>query len=69
MLPACQMKRSWSQIAAGLMFSAKYFLKIPNTISHEARRGFEMQQPITLGDIQRSPGGLESSQSSILLSV
>jgi hypothetical protein len=58
-----------AQIAAGLIFSAEYFLTIPYAISHEARRGFEMQQPITIGDIQRSPGGLASSQSSTLLSV
>jgi hypothetical protein len=53
MLPAGQIKRGWPQIAAGMMFSAKYFLTIPYTLSHEARCGFEMQQPITIGDIQR----------------
>jgi len=67
MLPAGQMNRGWPHIAAGLMFSVKYFLTIPYT--HEARRRFEMQQPITIGDIQRSPGGLASIQSSTLFSA
>jgi hypothetical protein len=62
MLPADQIKRGWLQIAAGLMFSAKYFLSIPYTISHEALRDFEIQQPVNIGDIQRSRGGLPSGQ-------
>jgi hypothetical protein len=68
MLPAGQMKHGWPQISIGLMFSAQYFLTIPYNISHEARRGFEMQQLITIEYIQRSCGGFASSQSSTLLS-
>jgi len=69
MLPADQMKRGSPHIAAGLKFLANYFLTILNSISHEVRCGFEMQQPITIGENQQSRGGLDSGQSSTLLSV